>query len=237
MGRGARNRPNSSPSKLMDGYAEAGSEECGIARRPAKPGRFCRRPGDTGDEIQRTSGMRMVRSYTRGGNWPNAVRGRFRRTAGEEIVRQDATSAYGHGGFNPIDPSCRIVPQAELRARSGTFSSIPGLLLHAIVHADDIQDRDCGILVIFADGGYQGPKFNQALARVLPYLKAEKAFRLGQGICGLAQTLDRRAYVRLAQSVPQARQGLGKPHSQGAGVLAPHLNPPPERSIGSYRSA
>jgi hypothetical protein len=104
------------------------------------------------------------------------------------------------------------------------------LLLHAIVHADDIQDRDCGILVIFADGGYQGPKFNQALARVLPYLKAEKAFRLGQGICGLAQTLDRRAYVRLAQSVPQARQGLGKPHSQGAGVLAPHLNPPPERS-------
>ena len=59
-----------------------------------------------------------------------------------------------------------------------------GLLLHAIIHPADIQDRDGGILVmanlfgmfpfkLFADGGYQGPEFNQALARVLPYLKAE----------------------------------------------------------------
>jgi hypothetical protein len=53
-----------------------------------------------------------------------------------------------------------------------------GLLLHAIVHPADIQDRDGGILVmanlfgmfpflkkLFADGGYQGPEFNQALAR------------------------------------------------------------------------
>jgi hypothetical protein len=31
-----------------------------------------------------------------------------------EIVRQDATSAYGHGGFNPIlDPRCRIIPLSE----------------------------------------------------------------------------------------------------------------------------
>jgi putative transposase len=61
-----------------------------------------------------------------------------------------------------------------------------GLLLHAVVHPADIQDRDGGILVmatlfgmfpflkkLFADGGYQGPEFNQALARVLPHLKAE----------------------------------------------------------------
>ena len=61
-----------------------------------------------------------------------------------------------------------------------------GLLLHAIVHPADIQDRDGGILVmatlfgmfpflkkLFADGGYQGPEFNQALARLLPHLKAE----------------------------------------------------------------
>jgi hypothetical protein len=45
-----------------------------------------------------------------------------------------------------------------------------GLLLHAIVHLADIQDRDRGVLVLsplfgmfpflqklFADGGYQGP--------------------------------------------------------------------------------
>jgi hypothetical protein len=51
-----------------------------------------------------------------------------------------------------------------------------GLLLHAIVHPADIQDRDGGVLVmatlfgmfpflktLFADGGYQGPQFADAL--------------------------------------------------------------------------
>ena len=53
-----------------------------------------------------------------------------------------------------------------------------GLLLHAIVHPADIQDRDGGILLLaalfgmypflkklFADAGYQGPKFQTALAK------------------------------------------------------------------------
>ena len=61
-----------------------------------------------------------------------------------------------------------------------------GLLLHAVVHKADIQDRDGGILVLetlfglfpflkklFADGGYQGPQFQNALARILPQLKTE----------------------------------------------------------------
>jgi putative transposase len=56
-------------------------------------------------------------------------------------------------------------------------------LLHAVVHGADIQDRDGGILVLeslfgmfpflrklFADGGYQGPQFQKALARILPKL-------------------------------------------------------------------
>jgi hypothetical protein len=59
-------------------------------------------------------------------------------------------------------------------------------LLHAIVHPADIQDRDGGILVmatlfgmfpflktLFADSGYQGPKFAKALAKVLPNLDIE----------------------------------------------------------------
>src|SRR5207344_2346182 len=58
-----------------------------------------------------------------------------------------------------------------------------GLLLHAIVHPADIQDRDGGVYVmttmfglypflqkLFADGGYQGPKFRDALAKALPGL-------------------------------------------------------------------
>jgi transposase len=59
-------------------------------------------------------------------------------------------------------------------------------LLHAVVHPADIQDRDGGVLVLgtlfgmfpflrklFADGGYQGPQFQKALAKVLPNLKTE----------------------------------------------------------------
>ena len=60
------------------------------------------------------------------------------------------------------------------------------MLLHAIVHPADIQDRDGGILLLatlfgmypfleklFADGGYQGPQFQKALARILPLLKTD----------------------------------------------------------------
>ena len=59
-------------------------------------------------------------------------------------------------------------------------------MLHAVVHKADIQDRDGGVLVLetlfgmfpflkklFADGGYQGPQFQKALARILPQLKTE----------------------------------------------------------------
>jgi hypothetical protein len=61
-----------------------------------------------------------------------------------------------------------------------------GLPMHALVHAADIQDRDGGILVLasmfglypfleklFADGGYQGPRFRNALAKQLPQLSGE----------------------------------------------------------------
>jgi transposase len=54
------------------------------------------------------------------------------------------------------------------------------------VHPADIQDRDGGMLVmatlfgtfpflntLFADGGYQGPQFATALAKVLPHLDVE----------------------------------------------------------------
>jgi transposase len=56
----------------------------------------------------------------------------------------------------------------------------------AIVHAANIQDRDGGILLmaallkehpllqkLYADGGYQGPKFRQALSRIMRKIKLE----------------------------------------------------------------
>jgi len=59
-------------------------------------------------------------------------------------------------------------------------------LLHAIVHAADIQDRDGGVLVmatlfgmypfllkLHADAGYQGPQFQGALVRVVRQVNVE----------------------------------------------------------------
>jgi len=61
-----------------------------------------------------------------------------------------------------------------------------GLLLHAIVHAADIQDRDGGVLLmatvfglypflrkLYADSGYQGPQFQAGLRRVMRGIEAE----------------------------------------------------------------
>ncbi len=52
-------------------------------------------------------------------------------------------------------------------------------MIHAIVHAADIQDRDGGAFVmatmfglypflmkLYADGGYQGPLFRRAVAKI-----------------------------------------------------------------------
>jgi putative transposase len=61
-----------------------------------------------------------------------------------------------------------------------------GLLLHAIVHAADVQDRDGGLVLLatpfgkfpflqklVADSAYQGPIFADGLAKILPHLKTE----------------------------------------------------------------
>jgi putative transposase len=60
------------------------------------------------------------------------------------------------------------------------------LLLHAVVHRADIQDRDGGILLLstlfgihpfleklFADSAYAGHVFDHALLQILPQLKTE----------------------------------------------------------------
>ena len=60
------------------------------------------------------------------------------------------------------------------------------MLLHGLVTAADVQDRDGGVLLLstlfgmfpflkklFADAAYEGPLFHTALARILPYLETE----------------------------------------------------------------
>ena len=61
------------------------------------------------------------------------------------------------------------------------------------MHPADIQDRDGGVLVLstlfglypflqklFADGGYQGPVFQKASAKILPHLQIEIVKRSDQ---------------------------------------------------------
>ena len=61
-----------------------------------------------------------------------------------------------------------------------------GLMLHGIVHAANIQDRDGGGLLIatlfglhpfltrlYADAGYQGPRFADAVAKAMDQLEVE----------------------------------------------------------------
>ena len=61
-----------------------------------------------------------------------------------------------------------------------------GLLLHGLITAADVQDRDGGLTLLstlfglfpflkklFADSAYEGPKFHGALAHILPALETE----------------------------------------------------------------
>jgi putative transposase len=67
------------------------------------------------------------------------------------------------------------------------------LLLHAIVHPADVQDRDGGILLLatlfglhpfliklIADAAYQGPRFCTTLAKIRPCLEVEIVKRSDQ---------------------------------------------------------
>src|ERR1700693_375044 len=114
-----------------------------------------------------------------------------------------------------------------------------GLLIHAIVHAADIQDRDGGALVmatmfgmypfllkLYADGGYQGPLFRAALKKIMAQVNVEIVKRSDQseGLRCPAEAMGGRANFRLARTMPKARQGLGKSQPQGARFPAPRLH-------------
>jgi hypothetical protein len=84
------------------------------------------------------------------------------------------------------------------------------LLLHALVHPADIQDRDGGVLVLktlfgrypfltklFADGGYQGPIFAKGHAG--PGDRNRQAIRHRRGLRGPAQALGRGALCNVAK--------------------------------------
>ena len=113
--------------------------------------------------------------------------------------------------------------------------------MHAIVHAADVQDRDGGVLVmatlfglypfllkLYADGGYQGPTFQERLRRVLKRVNIEIVKRSDQAqrLRRSAQALDRRANLRMARKMPPPRQGLGMLQSQSTRIPQTRLHPP-----------
>ena len=76
--------------------------------------------------------------------------------------------------------------QVATEAKRHILVDTQGLLLHALVHSADIQDRDGGVLVIatlfglhpfllklYADGGYQGPIFQSAVRKILRQIDVE----------------------------------------------------------------
>src|SRR5450756_1481353 len=106
------------------------------------------------------------------------------------------------GGFQRGEPHCSGYrqPEREKRRKRGPSIDPPGydagkkikgkkrhilvdtqgLLIHAVVHAADIQDREGGALImatmfgmypfllkLYADGGYQGPVFRRAVTKIM----------------------------------------------------------------------
>ena len=125
-----------------------------------------------------------------------------------------------------------------------------GLLMHAIVHAADVQDRDGGVLLmatlfglypfllkLYADGGYQGRAFQDALAShsQARERRDRQTLRSSPTLRRPAQTLDRRANLRLARTMPKARQGLGVPQSQGARLPQARLYPPHDAKTMQFK--
>ena len=92
-----------------------------------------------------------------------------------------------------IDPSGYDAGKKIKGKKRHILVDTQGLLMHAIVHAADVQDRDGGALLmarlfgafpflikLYADGGYQGPEFQSAIKRILARVHVEIVKRSGQ---------------------------------------------------------
>jgi putative transposase len=101
------------------------------------------------------------------------------------VIDSQSVKSVEKGGAR-IDPNGYDAGKKINGKKRHILVDTQGLLMQAIVHAADIQDRDGGVLLLasmfglypflaklFADGGYQGPQFRQALAKQLPQLSVE----------------------------------------------------------------
>ena len=91
------------------------------------------------------------------------------------LERRVVVPAFRHVLFSSFLETSRRQIVASVTVRFSGSSSTQGFLMQAIVHSAGIQDRDGGVLLmgalfgrypsllkLYADSGYQGPKFQEA---------------------------------------------------------------------------
>jgi transposase len=101
------------------------------------------------------------------------------------IIDSQSVKSAEKGGAR-IDPSGYDAGKKIKGKKRHILVDTEGLLMHAVVHPADVQERDGAILVLatlfglfpflkklFADAGYQGRKFRAELAELLPELDVE----------------------------------------------------------------
>jgi transposase len=101
------------------------------------------------------------------------------------IIDSQSVKSAEKGG-RAIDPAGYDAGKKINGKKRHLLVDTEGLVLQVIVHAADIQDRDGGVLLLatlfglfpflcklYADAGYQGAKFQNALKRVLRRVKLE----------------------------------------------------------------
>jgi len=108
------------------------------------------------------------------------------------IIDAQSVKSAEKGGAH-IDPYGYDAGKKVKGKKRHVLVDTQGLMLHAIVTAADIQDRDGGawllgtlfglypfLLKLYADGGYQGPEFRAAVRAVLPTVDVEIVKRSDQ---------------------------------------------------------
>jgi len=154
------------------------------------------------------------------------------------IDAQSVKSAEKGGAY--IDPHGYDAGKKVKGKKRHVLVDTEGLVLHAIVTAADVQDRDGGAWLLATLFGLY-PLFAEALCRRrlpgarVPQLRQSRAvtgtggdreaLRSGQGLRGAAQALGGGKNARLAQPMPPPGQGLGEPQSQGARISAHGVRP------------
>ena len=108
------------------------------------------------------------------------------------IIDAQSVKSAERGGAH-VDPHGYDAGKKVKGKKRHVLVDTQGLMLHSIVTAADVQDRDGGawplgtlfglypfLLKLYADGGYQGPEFRKAVRAVLPTVDVEIVKRSDQ---------------------------------------------------------